>query len=118
MGKLHQEDVRAKIQASQLINVLQDHALNGESEISQSRMKAIEILLRKSVPDLSAVTVSGDADNPIEHTHRLSAEAQRLMGELVPGRANTSGEAPVQDGPVLSAEVGAEPEGRGAPVDL
>jgi len=28
-------------------------------------MKAIEILLRKSVPDLSAVELSGDADNPL-----------------------------------------------------
>jgi hypothetical protein len=66
MNKLHQEDVRKKIQTSQLLNVLQDHALNGESEISPSRMKAIEILLRKSLPDLSAVTVSGDPDAPME----------------------------------------------------
>jgi len=65
IGKLHQDDVRKKIQASQLINVLQNHALVGDSEISLSRMKAIEILLRKSVPDLSAVTVSGDSDNPV-----------------------------------------------------
>ena len=28
-------------------------------------MKAIEILLRKSVADLSAVTISGDAENPL-----------------------------------------------------
>lgn len=63
IGKLHQEDVRKKIQASQLINVLQDHALNGDSEISASRMKAIEILLRKSVPDLSAITLSGPGEN-------------------------------------------------------
>ena len=64
IGKLHQDDVRKKIQASQLINVLQDHALTEGSEISLSRMKAIEILLRKSVPDLSAITLSGDAENP------------------------------------------------------
>lgn len=65
MNKLHQEDVRAKIQASQLINVLQKHALGEGGEISPSRMKAIEILLRKSVADLSAVTVSGDQENPL-----------------------------------------------------
>lgn len=65
MNKLHQEDVRQKIQASQLINVLQNHALTEGSDISMSRMKAIEILLRKSLPDLSAVTVSGDAENPL-----------------------------------------------------
>jgi hypothetical protein len=62
MNKLHQEDVRKKIQTSQLINVLQDHALTGETELSPTRMKAIEILLRKSIPDLSAVTLSNDEE--------------------------------------------------------
>ena len=65
LNKLHQDDIRKKIQASQLINVLQAHALTGEGEFSLTRMKAIEILLRKSVADLSAVTLSGDADNPV-----------------------------------------------------
>lgn len=65
IGKLHQDDVRRKIQASQLINVLQEHALNG-SELEQSRIKAIEILLRKSVPDLSSVEHTGDPENPVQ----------------------------------------------------
>lgn len=71
MNKLHQDDVRMKIQASQLVNVLQNHALNGGPEIPPSRMKAIEILLRKSIPDLSAVTLSGDDDNPVKTITRL-----------------------------------------------
>ena len=71
LNKLHQEDVRKKIQVSQLINVLTDHALNEGSEISMSRMKAIEILLRKSLPDLSAVTISGDAENPVQQVTRI-----------------------------------------------
>lgn len=29
-------------------------------------MKAIEILLRKTLPDLAAVTVSGDPDQPLK----------------------------------------------------
>ena len=62
MGKLHQEDVRKKIQVSQLIKVLQDHALTGEGELAPTRMKAIEILLRKSMPDLSAVTLEGTGE--------------------------------------------------------
>ena len=65
LNRLHTEEIRAKIQASQLINVLQNHALSGEGELSPTRMKAIEILLRKSLPDLSAVTVEGDAENPL-----------------------------------------------------
>lgn len=64
MNKLHQDDVRKKIQASQLLNRLTDHAF-GEVELSQSQIKAIEILLRKSLPDLSAVTIAGDDDNPL-----------------------------------------------------
>ena len=62
IGKLHQDDVRRKIQASQLINVLQHHALTEDSELSQSRIKAIEILLKKSVPDLSAVQIDDGKD--------------------------------------------------------
>lgn len=70
MNKLHQDDVRAKIQASQLINVLQNHALNG-TELANSRIKAIEVLLRKSVPDLSAITLSGDSESPLQTLSRI-----------------------------------------------
>lgn len=64
----HTDEVRAKIQASQLINVLQNHALTEGSELSQSRIKAIEILLRKSVPDLSAIqmTTDGQMDHMVK----------------------------------------------------
>lgn len=75
LNKLHQDDIRKKIQASQLINVLQDHALTGEGEISPTRMKAIEILLRKSVADLSAITISGDDENPLQTVTRIELVA-------------------------------------------
>lgn len=59
LRKNHQDDVRTKIQASQLINRLQDHALgNLEKELTGTQLKAIEILLRKSVPDLSQLQIS------------------------------------------------------------
>jgi hypothetical protein len=57
MGRLHQDDVRAKIQTSQLINRLTDHAL-GIIELSPTRVRAIEILIKKTLPDLSAVDLS------------------------------------------------------------
>lgn len=73
----HQDDVRAKIQTSQLINKLQNHALSeGEEEISSSRMKAIEILLRKSLPDLSAVEHSGEIE-----TTRSLADVLATLGK-------------------------------------
>ena len=71
MNKLHQADVRKKIQASQLINVLQDHAFGHVEELSSSRIKAIEILLRKSIPDLSSVEVTGDEENPVQVINRI-----------------------------------------------
>ena len=77
IGKLHQEDVRRKIQVSQLINVLQDHALTGDGEISPTRMKAIEILLRKSIPDLSSVELSGDSDNPVNMVQTITINLKK-----------------------------------------
>jgi hypothetical protein len=67
INKLHQDDVRKKIQVSQLLNVLQNHALGIDEELSPTRMKAIEILLRKSMPDMASVTISGDQDQPLQH---------------------------------------------------
>ena len=62
----HQADIREKIKTSQLVNRLQDFALVGKDpktgnpiEIDAARLKAIEILLRKSLPDLSSVTHDG-----------------------------------------------------------
>lgn len=77
MNKLHQDDVRSKIQASQLINVLQNHALNGDGELAHTRLKAIEILLRKSVPDLSAVTITGDQENPLQTVTKVIIEPMK-----------------------------------------
>lgn len=61
LRKRHQDEVRTKIQTSQLVNVLQNHALgiDEDKEITPTRMKAIEILLRKSLPDLSSTEISG-----------------------------------------------------------
>ena len=63
------ENIRARIQTTQLINRLQNYALglpepNASSgappaEIDSGRLKAIEILLRKSLPDLQAITIDG-----------------------------------------------------------
>lgn len=64
-----QASTRAAIQTSQLVNRLQDFALAKEGvEIDAGRLKAIEVLLRKSLPDLSTVTHTGDPDNPVSIT--------------------------------------------------
>ena len=65
LNRLHQDSVRAKIQASQLINVLTDHAL-GKRELTATQVQAAKILLDKSVSNapteinadvLSSVTI-------------------------------------------------------------
>jgi len=73
LRKTHQEDVRTKIQVSQLLNVLQDHALGVTDEIPATRLKAIEILLRKTLPDLSQIdgTLTGADGGPIDHNHTI-----------------------------------------------
>ena len=56
--KLQQDQTRAAIQTTQLVKRLQDFALEQKGvEIDSSRLRAIEILLRKSLPDLQSVTM-------------------------------------------------------------
>lgn len=76
--KHHQDEVRARIQTSQLVNRLTDHAL-GEVELSATQIRAIEILLKKSIPDLSSIEVSGDEENPLQFVGRIELVA--LGGE-------------------------------------
>lgn len=54
MRPFHTEEIRAKIQTSQLLNRLTDHAL-GKVELSATQVRAIEVLIKKTLPDLSAV---------------------------------------------------------------
>lgn len=58
LRKFHQDDVRAKIQASQLINRLTDHAL-GSVKLEATQVRSIEVLLKKVLPDLQAVEHGG-----------------------------------------------------------
>lgn len=50
----HDAATREKIQTSQLINRLMNH-VNGEIVLENSQVKSIEILLRKTLPDLASV---------------------------------------------------------------
>lgn len=58
------ELVREQIQTKQLINTLQDFALGkGKAKLDGSRLKAIEMLLDKSVPDLASIKHEVEAKN-------------------------------------------------------
>lgn len=69
LNKLNQHDLRSKIQAGMLLKRLADHAF-GLVELTQGQIKAIEILLRKSMPDLSATELTGANGGPVQ-TERL-----------------------------------------------
>ncbi len=68
----HDDRTRAKIQTSQLVNRLQSFA-NGKVELTRDQIKAIEVLLKKALPDLSTVTLVGDKDQPVHHRIELVA---------------------------------------------
>lgn len=57
----HDDETRAKIQTSQLINRLTDHALN-DLKLEPTQVRAIEILLKKTLPDLTATELSGGVE--------------------------------------------------------
>ena len=57
LRKTHQDDVRSKIKTSQLVNRLTEHAL-GLVDLSATQVRAIEVLIRKTLPDLQSVDLS------------------------------------------------------------
>lgn len=70
---------RVKIQNSNILNALIEH-VGGKREMSATQVSAGIALLKKVMPDLTNVQVSGDGDNPL-----------RIIGkiELVPGVGNS-----------------------------
>lgn len=63
LRKSHQDDVRSKIKTSQLINRLEKHTLR--ETLSVSQVRAIEILLKKTLPDLQAITLDGEMNHNV-----------------------------------------------------
>lgn len=65
----HQDDVREKIQVSNLITRVQKYAMGelSDEDISSNRLNAIKLLLNKTLPDLSSTEITGDEDKPLIH---------------------------------------------------
>lgn len=57
----HDDETRAKIQASQIINRLQGHVL-GEVDMTATQVQAGLGLLKKTLPDLSSIDANVEAD--------------------------------------------------------
>ena len=56
---IHDANTRAKIQTSQLVNRLTDHIL-GKVDLKPSQVTAALGLLKKTIPDLSAVEMTAE----------------------------------------------------------
>lgn len=59
----HPDEVKQKIQASQLINRLTENALSDDEIMSASQVNSARILLNKVLPDVKAVEISGTGEN-------------------------------------------------------
>lgn len=64
LRKTHQDDVRTKIKVSELINRVQNYALGilSDDDVSSNRLNAIKLLLAKTLPDLTSVTIDAKLD--------------------------------------------------------
>lgn len=54
----HPDEVRSRIQASQLINRLMEHANSSKPLMDNSQVTAAKALLNKVLPDLSSVALT------------------------------------------------------------
>jgi hypothetical protein len=59
----HPEEVKKKIQTTQLINRLQKNALSDEEIMTPGQIASANSLLDRVVPKLKAIEHSGDGDN-------------------------------------------------------
>ena len=64
ISKDHSDQVRAKIQASQLINRLMTH-IDGKSQLAPTQITAIKILLDKSLPNLSDIKMEASGQGVV-----------------------------------------------------
>lgn len=72
----HDGETRAKIQTSQLINRLEDHVL-GKVDMKPTQVTAALGLLKKSIPDLSAV------ESSIEHSGEIKVASKEQRDAAV-----------------------------------
>ena len=62
-GFRHNEETRAKIQTTALINRLTAHVMSPEPIMDASQVNAARTLLNKVLPDLKAMELNGQGEN-------------------------------------------------------
>ena len=75
------EEHRTKIANSKIFNRLVDHA-EGKIEMTQTQVQVGLALMKKILPDLQSVSISGDPENPVKHEHDASPELKQVVSIL------------------------------------
>ena len=65
------DDWRANIQATSIMNRLYGHAV-GEIEMTQTQIKAAQVVLAKILPDLKAMEMTGPDGGPLEQSININ----------------------------------------------
>jgi hypothetical protein len=73
---LHRESIRV----SMLLNRLQDH-VDGKVEMSQTQLRAAEVLLRKAMPDLKATDITTAGEKLDLNNVRISWDGNQPTAE-------------------------------------
>lgn len=81
LGEYSLDKIRAKIRVGVILDRVQKHLL-GQIELSPTQMQAAQVLLRKVIPDLSAVEHSGSVDT---FTTLLQSLDTSRTGQNAPG---------------------------------
>lgn len=68
------EETRSRIQTTQLLNRLTNHGL-GKNKMSNTQVTAALGVLKKSLPDLAAVELTGKAGGPLVITWDKAIDA-------------------------------------------
>jgi hypothetical protein len=63
--RLHDEQTKRRIQASQLLNRLESYA-KGKIDMTQGQVMAAKVVIGKSIPDLKSIEYSGNDDKPVQ----------------------------------------------------
>ena len=72
----HQDEIREKIKGTQLLNYLQNHAIEGtNSKNASTRVRAAIALLDKCVPNLSAMELSGEVTSNVARMPTVAVSA-------------------------------------------
>lgn len=83
----HQDHIRNLIQANRIAVMLNAYALGRkflgkDLVLSSDRIRVALALLNKRVPDLQAVQLSNDPDNPFRVEHELGGRASELLSKV------------------------------------